>query len=124
MEKDFKEYNEDVSNALWRDSNNDEITALRKRVAELERFHELDTKQISYLFEERNLLTADRDALKQQRDELLAAAEAIEIDAEECLDFDECTAMLVPIDTYHKLMEAIASVKEKQNENEIHRTSG
>ena len=50
-------------------------------------------------------------ALKQQRDELLAAAEAIEIDAEECLDFDECTAMLVPIDTYHKLMEAIASVK-------------
>ena len=51
--------------------------------------------------------------LKQQRDELLAAAEAIEIDAEECLDFDECTAMLVPIDTYHKLMEAIASVKEK-----------
>ena len=50
---------------------------------------------------------------EQQRDELLAAAEAIEIDAEECLDFDECTAMLVPIDTYHKLMEAIASVKEK-----------
>lgn len=47
----------------------------------------------------------------KQRDELLAAAEAIEIDAEECLDFDECTAMLVPIDTYHKLMEAIASVK-------------
>ena len=56
-------------------------------------------------------LTAERDALKQQRDELLEAAEAIEIDAEECLDFDECTAMLVPIDTYHKLMEAIASAK-------------
>ena len=51
--------------------------------------------------------------LTTERDELLAAAEAIEIDAEECLDFDECTAMLVPIDTYHKLMEAIASVKEK-----------
>ena len=50
--------------------------------------------------------------IEKQRDELLAAAEAIEIDAEECLDFDECTAMLVPIDTYHKLMEAIASVKE------------
>lgn len=49
--------------------------------------------------------------LTAERDELLAAAEAIEIDAEECLDFDECTAMLVPIDTYHKLMEAIASVK-------------
>ena len=51
--------------------------------------------------------------VEKQRDELLAAAEAIEIDAEECLDFDECTAMLVPIDTYHKLMEAIASVNEK-----------
>ena len=49
--------------------------------------------------------------LVRQRDELLAAAEAIEIDSEECLDFDECTAMLVPIDTYHKLTEAIASVK-------------
>lgn len=66
---------------------------------------------------------AERDALremtggtfyeiKKQRDELLAAAEAIEINAEECLDFDECTAMLVQIDDYHKLMEAIASVKE------------
>ncbi len=58
-------------------------------------------------------MKAERDALKQQRDDLLAAIEAIEIDAEECLDFDECTAMLVPIDTYHKLMEAIASVNEK-----------
>jgi len=56
-------------------------------------------------------LTSERDALKQQRDELLAAAEAIEIDAEECLDFDEFTAILVSIDAYHKLMEAIASVK-------------
>ena len=63
------------------------------------------------------VIGVDYKSTKQQRDELLAAAEAIEIDAEECLDFDECTAMLVPIDTYHKLMEAIASVKEKQNEN-------
>ena len=83
-----------------------ELEQLRQRVQELERFHELDTKQIAYLFEE-------RDALKQQRDDLMAAAEAIEINAEECLDFDECTAMLVQIDDYHKLMEAIASVKEK-----------
>lgn len=50
----------------------------------------------------------------KQRDELLAAAEAIEINGEECLDFDECTAMLVPIDDYHKLVEAIASVKGEQ----------
>lgn len=51
------------------------------------------------------------DAAEKQRDELLAAAEAIEINAEECLDFDECTAMLVSIDDYHKLIEAVASVK-------------
>lgn len=49
--------------------------------------------------------------MEKQRDELLAAAEAIEINAEECMDFDDCTAMLVPIDDYHKLMEAIASAK-------------
>lgn len=41
----------------------DEVKHLRQRVAELERFHELDTKQIAYLFEERNNLTAERDEL-------------------------------------------------------------
>jgi len=30
------------------------------------------------------------------------------------MDFDDCTAMLVPIDDYHKLMEAIATVKGSQ----------
>ena len=59
------------------------------------------------------IVLGDVSELTKQRDELLAAAEAIEIDAEECLDFDECTAMLVQIDDYHKLMEAIANVKEK-----------
>ena len=49
--------------------------------------------------------------LIEERDELLAAAEAIEINAEECMDFDDCTAMLVPIDDYHKLMDAIATAK-------------
>ena len=47
----------------------------------------------------------------KQRDELLAAAEAIEINAEECMDFDDCMATLVPIDDYHNLIEAIASAK-------------
>ena len=54
--------------------------------------------------------------LQCQRDELLAAAEAIEINAEECLDFDECTAMLIPIDDYHKLMEAGASAKDQSSD--------
>lgn len=52
-----------------------------------------------------------RSKFARQRDELLAAAEAIEINAEECMDFDDCTAMLVPIDDYHKLMDAIATAK-------------
>ena len=56
-------------------------------------------------------ISADYERIAIQRDELLAAAEAIEINSEECLDFDECTAMLVPIDDYHKLIEAIARVK-------------
>ena len=33
------------------------------------------------------------------------------ITIENLASLDECTAMLVPVDTYHKLMEAIASVK-------------
>ena len=46
-----------------------------------------------------------------QRDKLLAAAEVIEINSDEVMDFDDCTAMLVPIDDYHKLIEAIDSAK-------------
>ena len=52
--------------------------------------------------------------ITKQRDELLAATEAIAINSEECLDFDECTAMLVSIDDYHKLMEAVARAKGEQ----------
>jgi hypothetical protein len=73
----------------------------------------IETFMLEMLLENKRTVMQDLDDLTNQRDELLAAAEAIEIDAEECLDFDECCAMLVPIDTYHKLMEAIASVKEK-----------
>lgn len=80
----------------------------RLRVAELEKERD-EVHQYWQIAEGRC------DALMKQRDELLAAAEAIEIDAEECLDFDECTAMLVPLDSYHKLIEAIANVKEKPN---------
>ena len=83
-----------------------EIEALRQRVAELE----ARLERINPLLDE----AADKiDALEKKRDELLAAAEDIEIYAEECLDFDECTAMLVSIDAYHGLMEAIASINEK-----------
>lgn len=97
-----------------------EIEKLRQRVAELDkerdRLSELCDKwnfECDDMREDNNRLANVADALKQQRDELLAAAEAIEIDAEECLDFDDCSAMLVSIDAYHKLIEAIASINEK-----------
>lgn len=38
---------------------------------------------------------------------LQLAIKAVEIDSDECMDFDECTAMLIPLDTYHQLIEAI-----------------
>lgn len=54
--------------------------------------------------------------LEQQNLELLAAIEAVQIDAEECLDFDERTAMLVPIDTYHALIEPAADLLAKRDQ--------
>lgn len=38
---------------------------------------------------------------------LREAIKAVEIDSEEVLDFDEFTAMMVPMDTYHALIEAL-----------------
>ena len=50
-------------------------------------------------------LTVTIRGLELNLADLLAAVKAIEINADECLDFDECTAMLVPIDDYHRLIE-------------------
>ena len=61
-----------------------------------------------------NALCDAYEDIAKQRDELLAATEAIAINSEECLDFDECTAMFVSIDDYHKLMEAVARAKGEQ----------
>ena len=41
---------------------------------------------------------------------VVKAFDVVEIDSEECLDFDECTAMLVPLDAYHGMSEAIATI--------------
>ncbi len=54
--------------------------------------------------------------LEQQNIALAAAIEAVEIDAEECLDFDECTAMLIPIDTYLALVEPAADLLAKRDQ--------
>jgi hypothetical protein len=85
----------------------DTAIALKGEEAALQRhsWHDLPVVALAAMIE--------IEMLKNQRDELLGAAEAIEINAEECLDFDECTAMLIPIDDYHKLMEAIASAKDQ-----------
>lgn len=93
-----------------------DVARLRQRVAELER--EVATARleniIKYGVSHPEMYKSEyEERLEAERDELLAAAEAIEINAEECLDFDDCSAMLVSIDAYHKLIEAIASVKEK-----------
>ena len=56
-------------------------------------------------------LTAEVETLRKQLAEIVKLAEVIEINAEECLDFDEYTAMLVPIDDYTNLIEAITNSK-------------
>ena len=73
----------------------------------------IETELLEILTDNDKTISGLIRSIEKQRDELLSAAEAIEIDAEECLDFDEFTAMLVPMASYHKLIEAIASVKEK-----------
>jgi len=40
---------------------------------------------------------------------LREAINAAEIDGEEVLDFDECTAYMIPLDTYHALTDALAA---------------
>ena len=70
--------------------------------------------QLTAAREEIDQLRQRVQELEKQRDELLAATEAIAINSEECLDFDECTAMLVSIDDYHRLMEAVARAKGEQ----------
>ena len=82
------------------ESDEDYITILKKANSDLGDLVRLRDEQIAKL-------TAERD-------ELLAATEAIAINSEECLDFDECTAMLVSIDDYHKLTEAVARAKGEQ----------
>lgn len=56
-------------------------------------------------------LTAEVETLRKQLAKIVKLAEVIEINAEECLDFDDCTAMLVPIDDYTNLIEAITNSK-------------
>lgn len=44
-------------------------------------------------------------------DELATALDAMHTDAEECLDFDECTAMLVPMDNWNAVFEALSKTR-------------
>ena len=58
--------------------------------------------------------TAERcDQLSAQINRLLDAVKVIETDSEEVLDFDEWTAMCVPMDSYHDLVDAAEATPEK-----------
>lgn len=77
---------------------NDEITTLRQRVAELENERDSAYKIADHYRDE-------RDALKQQRDELVVAATKAAEEIRKC-DYTPARSTLLV---------AIASVKEKQN---------
>ena len=58
--------------------------------------------------------TAERcDQLRAQINRLLDAVKVIETDSEEVLDFDEWTAMCVPMDSYHDLVDAAEATPEQ-----------
>ena len=52
-------------------------------------------------------------ALKKQRFKLLTAIAAIEINADEVMEFDECVGMVVPIEDYKRLIEVAAKAKDE-----------
>ena len=54
------------------------------------------------------------DAIRDQRDELLAALERFMDSHEECTDFDGFTAQIVSMADYHQAQEAIARAKGEQ----------
>ena len=58
--------------------------------------------------------TAERcDQLRAHINLLISAIKVVEIDSEEVLDFDECTAMCMPMDAYHGLVEAAEATTEQ-----------
>ncbi len=59
------------------------------------------------------LVIIERDQLSAQINRLLDAVKVVEADSEEVLDFDECTAMCIPMDTYHGLIEAAEATCEQ-----------
>ena len=54
-----------------------------------------------------------RIELRAQINVLREAVKVVEADSEEVLDFDECTAMCIPMDTYHGLIEAAEATCEQ-----------
>ena len=58
-------------------------------------------------------LEQEGDQLSAQINRLLDAVKVIETDSEEVLDFDECTAMCVPMDSYHDLVDAAEATPEQ-----------
>ena len=106
----------DFDNEIYGEANARRIVACVNRLAQFTTEQIEDFGYDLFAEDRPRLVEAQNEIhlLKKQRDELLAATEAIAINSEECLDFDECTAMLVSIDDYHRLMEAVARAKGEQ----------
>lgn len=79
--------------------------SLQARIAELEAENDILRKlQGAHRVSE---IEAQLAASQLREKQLREAWNAIEIDSDECLDFDECTAMLVQLDTYNAMAEAV-----------------
>ena len=88
------------------------IEQLQERVKELERHLRIKDLTIGGMCNDAAAQAATIKTLK-------AAWNAVETDSDECLDFDECTAMLVQLDTYNAMSDAIEALSIPDNSAEV-----
>lgn len=79
----------------------EDVETLSDYTMALEERVEIIEQQLAEAYEAGRLEQATQIEMMRQ------AIQALENDSEECLDFDECTSMLVPIDTFHALIDAM-----------------
>ena len=68
---------------------------------------DIDCQNILFAIDDLRAKVAELEAALRK---VVKAFDVVEIDSEECLDFDECMAMLVPLDAYHGMSEAITTI--------------
>ena len=81
-----------------------ENAALKEQVAQLKAIISEEAKDSGNVILELTTLQYKAAAL-------VDALNVMENGAEECMDFDECTAMLVPMDNWHGVFEVLAAFK-------------